>query len=180
MQTAGVNMRHVTSTDNLDEILDIVDEYDRVVGTATRRECNSNPDLIHRAAYVLIFNSEGKLFLHKRSQTKDTCPGMWSVSVAGHVGSGQSYGETIVREMKEEIGVVLKVEFLDKFLLRHVNENEYSAIFKGYSEGPFDLNPLEIENGDFFGMEEIRSKLWKNLTPFSQMVLDNLTGKGLL
>jgi len=161
-------------SDDLDELLVVVDESDQVIGSATRMECHRNPDLIHRAAYVLIFNSEGKLFLHKRSQTKDTCPGMWSISVAGHVGLGESYKNTITREMKEEIGAVLDVEFVDKFLLRNKTENEYSAIYKGYAEGPFKLNPLEIEAGEFFSMGAIRDEMWGELTPFSQTILGNL------
>ena len=167
-------------TDDLDQLLDIVDEQDRVIGSATRRECNRNPDLIHRAAYALIFDPEGRLFLQKRSQSKDTCPGMWSISVAGHVDQGETYEKTIVREMEEEIGIVLKVEFLGKFLLRHENENEYSAIFRGYSGGPFELNPEEIEAGDFFSLDTIRNKMWMDLTPFSQMVLENLASRDLL
>jgi len=173
-------MDEIKTTDNLNELLDVVDENDRVIGSATRGECNGNPSVIHRAAYALIFNSEGKLFLHKRSKTKDTCPGMWSISVAGHVTQGETYEETIAREIIEEIGTILKVEFLDKYLLQHKSENEYSAIFRGYSDGPFELNPKEIEEGDFFSMDTIRNIMWRGLTPFSQMVLENLASRNLL
>lgn len=173
-------MNEVKINDDLDERLDIVDEYDRIIGSASRRECNSNPNLIHRAGYVLIFNPEGKLFFQKRSQQKDTCPGRWSISVAGHVSQGETYEKIIVREMKEEIGTVLKVEFLGKFLLRHATESEYSAIFRGYSSGPFEINPKEIEESDFFTMDTIRKKIWGDLTPFSQMVLENLATRDLL
>jgi len=173
-------MDEIKTTDNLDELLDVVDESDQIIDSATRGECNRNPNLIHRAAYVLIFNSDGKLFLHKRSQTKDTCPGMWSISVAGHVAHGETYERTIKREMVEEIGTVLRVEFLDKFLLRHVTENEFSAIFRGYSDGPFRLNPKEIEDGGFFSMDIIRNQMWEELTPFSQMVIENLENRNLL
>jgi isopentenyl-diphosphate Delta-isomerase len=167
-------------TDNLDELLDVVDESDMVIGSATRMECNSNPNLIHRAAYALIFSSDGKLLLHKRSQTKDTCPGLWSISVAGHVDQGETYDQTIIREIKEEIGIDLEVEYLDKYLLRHRRESEFSAIFRGYSDGPFILNQKEIEKGGFFTLDEIRKRMWGSLTPFSQMVLANLTIRSLL
>lgn len=165
------------TTDNLEELLDIVDVDDNVIGAATRRECNSNPLLIHRAAYLMIYNSKDELFLHQRSMTKDTCPGMWSISVAGHVEKGESYEKTIVREMEEEIGVALPVEFLDKILLRHVNENEFAGIFRGYAEGPFSLNPEEIARGYFFGLKTIRMKMWQKLTPFSQMVINHFHNK---
>ncbi|SPD76004.1 Mutator MutT protein [uncultured Desulfobacterium sp.] len=167
-------------TDNLDQFLDVVDESDMVIGSATRRECNSNPNLIHRAAYALIFSSDGRLFLHKRSNTKDTCPSLWSISVAGHVDQGETYEQTIRREIIEEIGIDLKVEYLEKYLLRHINESEFSAVFRAYSDGPFKLNKKEIEKGGFFRLDVIRKKMWGILTPFSQMVLTNLTVRGLI
>ncbi len=168
------------TTDDLDELLDIVDEQDQVIGSAARSRCNNDPSLIHRAAYMLIFNARGDLFLHKRSQTKDNFPGMWSISVAGHVPKGETYEATMRREMEEEIGTVLEFRFLDKILLRHVKENEFSAIFRAESEGPFRLNPDEIQEGRFFRLHTIRDGMWAELTPFSQMVLEHLSLKGLL
>ncbi len=173
-------MEQIKITDNLEELLDVVDDQDQVIGRATRGECNSNPDLIHRAAYVLIFNKNRHLFLHKRSKTKDKFPGWWSISAAGHVAHGETYEQTIQREMREEIGVLLPVVFLGKFLLRHVTESEYAAVFKAYSEGPFCLHQEEIEAGAFFSMEKTKNKMWEVLTPFSQMVLEILINNELI
>lgn len=72
-------------TDNLDELFDIVDEDDQVIGQATRGEVHRNKKLIHRSVGVCVFNSKGELFLQKRSQTKDTDPGKWTISCSGHV-----------------------------------------------------------------------------------------------
>jgi len=170
----------VKTTDNLKEIFDVVDENDRIIGQATREECNRNPKLIHRAVYVLVFNSKGELFLQKRSQTKDICPGMWSVSVSGHVDQGESYKEAALREMAEEIGALSRVEFLDKYIIRGENETEYSSIYRAISDGPFQLNPVEIEKGVFFDLKTIKNQQWEKLTPSSKTVLENLDKKGLL
>ena len=53
------------------ELFEIVDENDRVIGTAPRRECHGNPALVHRAAHVLVFNRAGELLLQKRSPHKE-------------------------------------------------------------------------------------------------------------
>ena len=57
-----------------EEIFDVVNERDEVVGREVRREVH-RLGLKHRAVHVLVFNARGELFLQKRSMTKDTFPG---------------------------------------------------------------------------------------------------------
>lgn len=146
------------SMDNQTEIFDVVDPDDRVIGRATRKECNSSPGLIHRAVFVLIYNDKGQLLWQKRSNTKDTNPGRWVPSASGHVDAGEDYLETALREVREELGVDVDVEFLGKFLYHYTNETEYSAIFKGYSNGPFDFSREEISEIRFMTIDEILKK----------------------
>ena len=146
------------STDDQTEIFDVVDLDDQVIGRATRKECNSDPDLIHRAVFVLIYNDKGQLLWQKRSETKDTNPGRWVTSASGHVDVGEGYKETAVREVREELGVDVDVEFLGKFLFHYTNETEYSAIFRAHSNGPFDFNREEISEIRFMTIGEILKK----------------------
>ncbi|MFH1672257.1 MAG: NUDIX domain-containing protein [Pseudomonadota bacterium] len=148
----------MSTTDDLHELFDIVDLNDRVIGTSTRKECNSNPDLIHRAVFVLISNSKNQFLWQKRSLTKDTSPGKWVTSVSGHVNAGDDYEETAVRESEEELGIKIEVEYLGKFLFRYPKETEYSAIFKAYSNGPFEYNEEEISEIRFMTLDEILAK----------------------
>lgn len=73
----------VKTTDPLYEIFPIVNEKDLVVGKISRKEAHNDPNIIHRAAGVFVFNSKGKLLIQKRSETKDTFPGCWDISVGG-------------------------------------------------------------------------------------------------
>ena len=57
------------------EIYDVVDADDHVIGQATRREIHKK-GLRHRSVHILVFNQEGKLFLQKRSLLKDESPGL--------------------------------------------------------------------------------------------------------
>jgi isopentenyldiphosphate isomerase len=57
-----------------DEIFDVVNERDEVIGQNTRREVHAR-GLLHRAIHVLVFNSRGEIFLQKRSMIKDREPG---------------------------------------------------------------------------------------------------------
>ena len=91
------------------EIFDIVDADDRVVGQATRAEVHARK-LFHRAVHILIFTPGGTLILQRRSLAKDTCPGLLSSSCAGHVDAGESYGFAALRELEEELGISVQAE----------------------------------------------------------------------
>lgn len=144
------------TTDNQEELFDVVDESDVVIGTTTRGKANRNKGILHRAVYVLVFNQKGELFMHKRSATKDTEPLQWTVSCSGHVLSGDTYEESAHRELTEELGVDLQLEYMDKFIIHYPRETEMTALYKAYSSGPFRLHPQEIKEGRFFSKQELQ------------------------
>jgi len=146
------------TTDDPHEAFDTVDENDRVIGQATRSECNTNPDLIHRAVFILIYDDQGRILWQKRSMTKDTCPGQWVTSASGHVDAGEDYSTAAHREVREELGIDVPVTFVGKFLYRYRNESEYSAVFRGSSDGPFPYNREEIEAVRFMTVDEMLAK----------------------
>ena len=84
------------NSDLSQELLYVVDENDRVIGARTRGEIHAR-GLMHRATHILVFNSQGELFLQKRSMSKDENPGLWDPSAAGHVNSGEDYATFAVR-----------------------------------------------------------------------------------
>ena len=92
------------------EFLDVVDENDKVVGKASKSEIYKKR-LRHRIVHTMIFNSEGKLLLQKRSVNKSFCPSYWSTSVGDHVQSGETAEEGALREMEEEVGIKSALEF---------------------------------------------------------------------
>jgi isopentenyldiphosphate isomerase len=65
----------VNAIDPGDELLDLVDEHDRVVGHATRREVRRRR-LLHRFAAVLCRDPAGRVHVHRRTDDKDVYPGM--------------------------------------------------------------------------------------------------------
>jgi len=140
------------TTDPRNELFDLVDDQDRVIGTVKRREANRNPKLIHRAVAILVYNPKGQLFLQKRSRTKDTYPGHWTVSASGHVPSGKTYRQAAAKELSEELGIkkVPPLKLLGKKLIRYPNETEFETFFKAVYAGQVSLNKEEIEEGRWF------------------------------
>jgi isopentenyldiphosphate isomerase len=87
-----------------DEVFDVVNESDVVVGREFRREIHRR-GLLHRAIHIFWLRGDGRLCLQRRSYAKDNCPGLLSSSCAGHVDSGETYLGAAVRELREELGV---------------------------------------------------------------------------
>ncbi len=139
-----------------EEIFDVVNERDEVVGRETRRVVHRT-GLMHRAVHVFIFNTRGEVFLQKRSMTKDSSPGLWDSSASGHLDCGEDYDACAVRELREEIG--LCVEQCPKRLFKVdacvTTGQEFVWLYRGESEGPFTLHPEEIERGQWFTPEQV-------------------------
>ncbi|MFF7182339.1 NUDIX domain-containing protein [Streptomyces sp. NPDC008121] len=87
-----------------DEVLDVVDESDRVVGQAPRGEVYAR-GLIHRCVFVRVRDAEGRTFIHRRTPGKLLFPSMYDMFVGGVVGAGESYDAAALREAEEELGV---------------------------------------------------------------------------
>ncbi len=141
------------------EYFDIINESGKVIGKATREECHSNRSLIHRSVAVLIFNSEGQLFLQKRSMIKDVQPGKWHTSVSGHLDSGETFDQAVRREMKEELGIAAPVKHLYDYWWRSEIETEYVRLYVCTYDGGIDFDCIEIDDGRLWSKEEIEEKI---------------------
>lgn len=151
----------------MEELFDIVDNQDRVIGQAPRSACHGNPALIHRVAHVLVFNSAGQLLLQKRSETKDVQPGRWDTSVGGHLDPGEDYRDGALREMAEELGVVgQELNYLYSYPHRNAFESENVSTFLVRYDGPFRFDTQEIDGIDFYTATQIAQMLGSGvLTP---------------
>ena len=139
-----------------EEIFDIVNERDEVIGQAPRKEVHAR-GLWHRAIHVLVFNSRGEIFLQKRSLKKDIAAGKWDSSSSGHLDTGEDYDACAVRELREELGLTLPQPPQRLFKIEACQETgwEFCWIYRGTSDGPFTLHPEEIETGDWFTPEAV-------------------------
>jgi isopentenyldiphosphate isomerase len=88
------------------ELLDLVDEHDVVIGQVSRAEAWQNR-LPIRVINAFLVDSTGLLWIPRRTQHKVMFPGCLDVSVGGHVVAGESYLEAFQRETKEELNLDL-------------------------------------------------------------------------
>ncbi len=154
-----------------EELFDVVNERDEVVGRERRSEVH-RLGLKHRSVHVLIFNQRGELFLQKRSMKKDNFPGTWDSSASGHLAPGESYDDAALRETEEELGVRLRPPPTRLFNLAACPETgqEFVWVYRAAHEGPFKLHPDEIETGAWFAPERITAWLAAKPQEFSPSV----------
>ena len=131
------------------EILDICDELGNPTGKTVEREIAHQQGILHRTAHVWILRKKEnkiQILLQKRSEQKDSFPGCYDISSAGHIPAGDNYGQSAVRELKEELGIVVR---------------ESELIDCGNRRFHFE----EIFHGRFFKNKKVSKKffLWKDL-----------------
>jgi len=146
-----------------DELFDIIDENDQVIGEELRSVVHQR-GLWHRGAHVLLFTKGGKLLVQQRSRNKSQSPLALDCSVSEHVTAGEDYLQAAIRGLSEELGVSdIALHPLVKFKMNYgPNDNEISMIFKGNVslEGVrFDTN--EIEKIDCYTLTELQSLIQK-------------------
>jgi len=141
-----------------EEIFDVVNERDEVIGQAPRSRVHRQ-GLKHRAVHVFLFDPSGRLFVQKRSAKKDTSPGLYDSSASGHVDSGEDYDACAVRELKEELGLDAPRERFQKlFKIDACRQTgwEFVWVYRLQGGDPPAINPDEIESGAFWEIGAVR------------------------
>ncbi len=138
-----------------DEIFDVVDERDAVIGTERRAVVHAN-HLRHRAVHIVLRTAANQVFLPHRAKGKDMTQACFVSSFRGHLDSGEDYLPAAVRELGEELGVAVPgLEPVLKIEACRQTGNEFVWVYRGVHEGPFVLQPEEISDGRFFAPDEV-------------------------
>ena len=124
----------------------------------------------HRAAHVWIVTPEHRVLLQKRSLAKENWPGLWDVSVAGHVSAGESAVDAAIREAREEIGIEITASELrhigtviERCVLNNGSylDNEIHEIFVCEREvdlKALTLDPKEVETVALVAPDELERR----------------------
>jgi isopentenyl-diphosphate delta-isomerase len=87
------------------ELLDIVDQADRVIGQKTRSEVYSQGLSNFRVVNAFLMNENGQLWIPRRSKNKILFPQCLDASMGGHVQAGEKYEQAFSREIREELRI---------------------------------------------------------------------------
>lgn len=160
----------IDKTNSPGELLDLVDENDQVIGTVTKGEANQNPKLIHREIAIIIYDEDNKILIQKRGEKKTIDPGLWTISVAGHIPKDMSPQDAAHMELKEELGFNTSLVFINKQLLHYDNETHFACLYKGkYTGQKINFDKEEIQKVKFISRKDLEkmSKKGEKIEPYS-------------
>jgi isopentenyl-diphosphate delta-isomerase len=92
-------------TFSMQELVVLVDSNNNQIGTARKETVHTQDTPLHRGLSLFLFNSKGELLLTRRALTKKTFPGVWTNTVCGHPGPGESVIEAAKRRLSDELGI---------------------------------------------------------------------------
>ena len=92
----------------MDELIDIFNADGKKTGETCMKSIAHKKGIYHASVHIWIYDNSGNILVQRRSIDKDTHPNHWDVSVAGHIGAGESPIFSAIRETKEEIGLQIK------------------------------------------------------------------------
>ncbi|WP_086831637.1 NUDIX domain-containing protein [Streptomyces sp. NRRL B-24572] len=144
-----------------EEIVDVVDDNDRVIGQAPRGEVHAR-GLTHRCVFIRVRDAEGRIFVHRRTSTKLSYPSLYDMFVGGVVGAGESYDEAALREAEEELGVsgLPRPEPVLTFLFDGGGEGKWwSAVYEVRCDLPVDPQVEEVAWHAFLTDGELEERL---------------------
>lgn len=155
-------MVDVKAVQRPDELVDVVDECNVIVRRGVTRAEMRRENLIHRCSFVLVFNSQGELYVQRRVSFKETYPSHYDPAPGGVVGSGETYEENALRELEEEMGIRdVSLEQLFDFYYEDDVTKVWGRAFKCMYDGPFVLQECEVESGEFLELERVQNLLNK-------------------
>ncbi len=161
------------------EYLDIVDENGQPTGKVVERSIAHAEGIMHRTSHVWLVRKKNKrleILLQKRCDTKDTHPGCYDISSAGHIPAGVDFIPSAIREIKEELGIDAEGKNLvfcgDRIISsdnifhgKEVHDRQYSRVFAMWCE--LDEDRFELQK------EEVSEVIWMDIDELIKAVSEN-------
>ena len=164
------------------EYLDIVDENGIPTGEIIERKRAHEEGIMHRTSHVWLlrkYNGCVQILLQKRCDTKDSFPGCYDISSAGHIPAGVDFIPSAIRELKEELGIDASgnelifcgdriIAWDDVFYGKPFHDRQYSRVFALWcdkNEEEFHLQEEEVSDVLWMGLDEAISAVNENTIP---------------
>lgn len=148
------------------ELLDVLTPDGTLTGIVKSKHDVHRDGDWHRAAHLWIVATDGRVLLQRRALVKHTWPGLWDISVAGHVAAGERAIDAAIREAREELGLAILSEELHFIgtIPYHVvlrddyTENEIEEVFllrRDLDPATLTLDPAEVAEVTWVHLDEL-------------------------
>lgn len=147
------------------ELVVLVDEHDRELGTMEKQAAHLEGGHLHRAFSVCVLDDEGRLLLQQRALSKYHFGGLWTNTCCSHPRPGEAPIEGARRRLVEEMGLDLPLEHRGSFIYRAhdqasgLTEHELDHVFVGQFTGEPSPNASEVASWRWVTMDALRAEL---------------------
>jgi isopentenyldiphosphate isomerase len=152
-----------------DELLDIVDDADVVIGQEFRTVVHQR-GLQHRGVHIFLVTPENRLLVQQRGRQRETSPLALDCSVSEHVKAGESYRKAALRGLAEEMGIRNpNIHVLIKFKMDYgPNDREISQLYEGRVDpAQVRFDPVEVERIECYSLDELEELIRNDQGAFS-------------
>jgi isopentenyl-diphosphate delta-isomerase len=163
----------VTATDaRTEDLLILVDEADRDIGTLPKTAGHLGAGTLHRAFSVFLFDAQGSVLIQQRAAGKMLWPGYWSNSCCSHPRPGEAVEAAARRRVREELRVECRLMFLYKFRYQapfgNVGaEHELCHVYAGFPRGKLVADASEIADHRWISPDDLTRAIADNPDHFS-------------
>ncbi|GAA2119489.1 phosphotransferase [Nocardioides bigeumensis] len=142
----------------MDEVVALYDDSGRPVGAAPRSRMRAE-NLRHAATGVVVRDPLGRVFVHRRTDTKDVYPGRYDFTAGGVLLAGEDPVDAARREAEEELGVSSPLVPLGEADYADDHTSYHAFLFETTWDGPVRLQPEEVASGEWLTLEQLAAML---------------------
>lgn len=147
-----------------DDLVVLLDEDRRPIGTAPKTRVHTADTPLHLAFSTYLFDRAGRFLLTRRAVAKLTFPGVWTNSACGHPAPAEDMAAAIHRRVRGELGIgitglrcVLPDFAYTAADSRGTVENEFCPVFAGLVDGRPEPDPAEVEEWEWIDWPDMVS-----------------------
>jgi isopentenyl-diphosphate delta-isomerase len=161
----------------MEEVI-LVDEQDRLLGTAEKLAAHRDAGQLHRAFSIFIFDAPGRMLLQQRAAAKYHFGGKWTNACCGHPRPGEELLDAARRRLREEMGFDTELRRVFAFLYSArdeaagLTEREYDHVLLGRFDGEPRPDPAEIAAVRWMTRDELERDLAARADTYTPWFVD--------
>lgn len=149
------------------ELLEVLNEKGEPTGQILEKNKIHKQGKYHKEVALILLNNKGEILLQKRASTKEIEPNKWAWH-GGHVIAGETNIEAIMRETKEELGIILskdQIKLLVELKREKMPNRQFTTVY--YSNCNLNIDDFHIQK------EELSEIKWFKFKEFQNMINNN-------